>query len=104
MDNCIVKTIKIVNVDETKVATVKTKSTSVGVVSSCVNVDGDKTFVYTQRAPSATWQIQHNLNKYPSVSIVDSADSVVIGDVEYIDLNNLIVSFSSGFSGMAYLN
>lgn len=61
-------------------------------------------FSYTQIQSSAEWTITHNLNKYPSVTIVDSADRVVVGDVEYISLNQLKVSFTAAFSGQAYLN
>lgn len=66
--------------------------------------DGDKTFVFTQASAESVWEIQHNLGKYPSVTTVDSADTVVVGGVEYIDLNNLIITFSAAFSGKAYLN
>lgn len=62
------------------------------------------TFVFKQKTPSDLWTIQHNLNKYPSVTIVDSAGTEVIGEVKYTDVNNLTARFSGGFSGTAYLN
>jgi hypothetical protein len=55
-------------------------------------------------SPSQEWDIIHNLEKYPSVTVVNSAGVWVIGEVEYKDNNRLIVSFSSEFSGRAYLN
>lgn len=64
----------------------------------------DKHHVYIQGSASKEWDIVHNLEKYPSVSIVDSAGTVVVGDVKYIDENELIVSFSGAFSGKAFLN
>lgn len=64
----------------------------------------DKTYIHNQVVASASWLVQHNLNKYPSVSIVDSGDNVVIGDVQYIDLNNILITFTSTFSGKAYFN
>ena len=64
----------------------------------------DKTFVYTQAVPSTVWEIEHNLNKYPAIVIVDSGDSMVAGEVVYIDENNVRVTFNSAFSGKAYLN
>ena len=60
--------------------------------------------VHTQISASSTWEINHNLDKFPSVSIVDSAGSVVIGDVKHIDQNNVQINFTSGFAGKAYLN
>ena len=65
---------------------------------------GDKHYVHRQNVPDDTWTIQHNLGKYPAVSVVDSAGTVVYGEVQYLDLNSLTVSFSGGFSGKAYLN
>ena len=68
----------------------------------------DKTFVFTQGVPSTTWTIQHNLGKFPSVGVVDTASvangQLYYGDVKYIDSNNLTVTFASQFSGKAYLN
>jgi len=64
----------------------------------------DKTFIFTQSTPSESWVVNHNLNKFPSVSIVDSSNEQVMGSVEYIDLNSLIITFSSSFSGKAFLN
>lgn len=68
------------------------------------NIDADKTYVYTQSTPSAFWDIQHNLNKFPSVSVVNVNNILMYGDVKYTDANNLTVTFSAGFSGKAYMN
>jgi hypothetical protein len=65
---------------------------------------GGSAYIHTQSAPASTWTIAHNLNRYPSVTVVDSANSVVIGNVTYLDTNNLVVTFSAPFSGYAYLN
>lgn len=65
---------------------------------------GDKTYVHTQNIAAATWIIQHNMYKYPSVSVVDSAENQVVGDVEYTTLNSLTITFTAPFSGKAYLN
>lgn len=62
------------------------------------------THVHNQIAPLSTWTIDHPLNKFPSVSIVDSAGNLVIGDVQYVSTSQVIVSFVAQFSGRAYLN
>lgn len=67
-------------------------------------VDSDKHFTFTQATPSATWTITHGLNKYPSIIIVDSAGTEVVGDIKYTDINTIQVTFTSEFSGKAYLN
>lgn len=60
-------------------------------------------YTYTQGSPSDTWVITHNLGGYPTVTIVDSANTVVIGTVEYNSTSQVTVSFSAPFSGTAYL-
>lgn len=62
------------------------------------------TYIHRQDAASDTWNVAHNLNKYPSVSVIDSGDNVVYGDITYIDKNNLQIKFSAAFGGKAYLN
>lgn len=64
----------------------------------------DKNFVFVQGVPSTTWTIQHNLNKFPSVTSVNNNDVQMFGEVTYIDENNLTINFSAGFSGKAYMN
>ena len=64
----------------------------------------DKTFVYNQAISSDVWDIEHNLDKYPSVTVVDSGGSVVVGEIVYINKNNGRITFTSAFSGKAYLN
>lgn len=65
---------------------------------------GDKTFVYTQSVASDLWEIEHNLDKFPSVSVVNINNVTMYGEVIYIDENNLQIEFSAGFSGKAYMN
>lgn len=62
------------------------------------------TFTFEQAIASDTWVINHNLNKYPSVTIVDTAGTQFQGRVEYIDKNNCIVYMNGATKGKAYLN
>ena len=61
-------------------------------------------FAHTQQTPSATWTIVHNLNFHPNVTVVDSAGTIVEGEMTYVDQNNMILGFQSAFSGNAYLS
>jgi hypothetical protein len=65
---------------------------------------GDKNYVYTQSTPSSSWVVVHNLNKRPSVSVVDSAEDVVYGQVRYISNNEVMLTFAAPFTGKAYFN
>lgn len=62
------------------------------------------TFVFRQDEAKDVWMIVHNLHKRPSVSVVDSGDNIVYGDVEYVSDDELTITFSAAFSGKAYLN
>lgn len=64
----------------------------------------DKTFVYTQNTPADEWTVKHDLDKYPAVTVVDSANSVVVGECQYIDKNTVVLRFKGAFSGKAYFN
>ena len=59
--------------------------------------------IHTQGTASATWTITHGLGGYPSVMVVDSAKTVVYGEITYTNTSQVVVNFSSAFSGYAYL-
>jgi len=65
---------------------------------------GAPTFIFTQGVAATTWDITHNLGKFPSVSVINNNNIVINGEVTYIDNNNIQLNFSAGFSGKAYLN
>lgn len=53
---------------------------------------------------SASVTVTHNLNKYPSLVIFDSAGDEVEGFVQHTSKNSLTVSFSSPFTGTVSCN
>jgi hypothetical protein len=61
-------------------------------------------YTHTQSVSSATWTITHNLGYRPAVSVVDSGGNHVVGDVNYVSVNALTISFSAPFGGSAYLS
>ena len=65
---------------------------------------GDLSFTYVQGVASTTWNIEHNLGKFPSITVIDTANTVVTGEYTYDDINNVTLTFSAGFAGKAYLN
>lgn len=62
----------------------------------------DLDYTHTQMIPSAVWTINHNLGKYASVTVIDSAGSWVQGDVFHNSGNQITITFSSAFAGIAY--
>lgn len=66
---------------------------------------GDRYFCYEQSVPSDEWTVTHNLGKKPSITVVDSADTVIIPDDEiYVDGDTVKIIFLAPFAGRAYLN
>lgn len=71
-----------------------------------VKVAGEslKSYTHNQTVAAEDWHITHNMGKKPSVTIVDSANTYVVGEVTYVDSNSLHVRFKYAFKGKAYLN
>ena len=61
-------------------------------------------YVHQQMTPSDTWVVAHGLNRFPSVTVVDSGGSVVIGSVSYDSSHQITITFTAAFGGNAYLN
>lgn len=68
------------------------------------NKNFDKNVVYTQNEPAEIWVIGHNLDKKPSVTVIDSYGDVVICNIDYTSTNAVVLSFSEPTAGTAYLN
>ena len=65
---------------------------------------GAPTFIFDQGVPATTWDITHNLGKFPSITVIDTGDTVVTGEYTYTNNNNVVLTFSAAFAGKAYLN
>ena len=69
----------------------------------------DKRYTHNQVSASATWTINHNLGKFPSVTIKFSTGATysnvgAFAGVQFIDENNLTINLAAAESGYAYLN
>jgi hypothetical protein len=74
-----------------------------------VNSDGvvyltPKTYVHEQGVASDTWEITHNLNKFPTVVLVDSAGTTFGAAVTYNSSNKCTIQMNGATTGKAYLN
>ena len=67
-------------------------------------ISNDKNYILTVSMPSDIWLINHSLGKYPSVTVINNDLKEVVGDIEYIDLDNIRITFSSEFSGKVICN
>ena len=59
---------------------------------------------HVQGVASSSWVINHNLGFYPNVTVQDSAGNIVEGEITYTTLDSITVTFSTAFSGEAYLS
>ena len=62
------------------------------------------TFVFEQGIASETWTINHNLEKYPSVTLSNYNGEVFEAYIEYVNENTIIVRLDSAMTGYANLN
>ena len=63
-----------------------------------------QTYVHEQGIASDTWEITHNLNKFPTVVLVDSAGTTFGAAVTYNSSNKCTINMNGATTGMAYLN
>lgn len=62
------------------------------------------TYIHEQGISSDVWVINHNLNKFPSVTVVDTAETAFTAQVEYNNENTCTVYINGATKGKAYLN
>lgn len=79
------------------------------VFKKSVNIEGsisigDKNYVHSQETAAAEWEVTHNLGKNPAVTVIDSANTEVIGEVEHVNSNKCILRFQAAFAGKAIFN
>ena len=62
------------------------------------------TYIFEQAVASNTWVVTHNLGKFPSVVIQDSAGTQFLAPVYYNSANQLTISMNGATTGRVYLN
>lgn len=64
-----------------------------------------ETYIFNQPVGAEVWEIEHDLQSFPGVTVIDSGGSAIIpGDVVYESANKIVLYFSVPFGGVAYLN
>ena len=63
-----------------------------------------QTYRHVQAVAALTWQVEHGLHKTPSVTVIDSAGNVVLGDVQHTTDTHCVLNFSAPFAGEAHCN
>jgi hypothetical protein len=68
-----------------------------------VFVPSDIFYVHTQAVASAVWTINHNLGGQPVAVVLDSAGTQCEGTFSYPSTNQMIITFTAAFTGVAYV-
>jgi hypothetical protein len=63
----------------------------------------DIAYTHTQASASAVWTINHNLGFRPVGIVLDSAGTQCEGTISYPTVNQMVITFTSAFTGNAYL-
>lgn len=72
-------------------------------LATAINEAGNQTYEWQSPASTTSWNISHNLGRYPTVTTVDSGGTQFLGTITYIDINTLRVDFAFATGGTAYL-
>ena len=63
----------------------------------------DIAYTHTQAVSSSTWTINHNLGFNPLAIVLDSGGTQCEGSVTYPSTNQMIITFTGAFTGVAYI-
>ncbi len=60
-------------------------------------------YTHIQSTIAEEWTINHNLNFYPNVTVLDNASRILETDLVYLNANTVKIVMNSASSGTAYL-
>ena len=64
---------------------------------------GEITYIHNQGHTSSTWVITHDLHRFPSVTVVDTANNIILGKVTYNSDKQLTITFfQKGYQFVVY--
>lgn len=67
-------------------------------------LDFDLSYIHIQSTSLSTWNITHTLDKYTNVTIYDSFDNVIEGEINYISNSQLQIKFNTSLTGKVILS
>ena len=63
----------------------------------------DIAYTHVQAVANATWTINHNLGFNPTAVVLDSSGTQCEGTFSYPTTNQMVITFTSAFTGTAYV-
>ena len=79
-------------------------NSNLGIWRKYQEVGSHNLYTHTQSIASDTWTVNHNLNTYPSITVVDDLGNKLYANEKYIDENTIEIKFSQNLTGKVYLN
>ena len=77
-------------------------------IGSIITIGGaggsDKNYSHIQDVPSTLWTVSHNLNKIPSVTILNNSGEEIYADINVINNNTIQILFTMSIAGKAICN
>ncbi len=73
-------------------------------VGDKISTEVIQNFEFIQSSPATEWIIEHNLDKFPSVTILDDSGNKIYGGMFFNSLNTVTLSFSRTITGKAFLS
>lgn len=67
-------------------------------------VSATTSYIHTQSMTSSVWEIQHDLGRKPSVSVMDTAGTVYLCNIRHLSDNACTVSLATAMNGTATCN
>jgi len=64
---------------------------------------GSIAYTHTQAVSSAIWTINHNLGFNPVAVVLDSGGTQCEGSITYPTVNQMVITFTGAFTGVAYI-
>jgi hypothetical protein len=90
--------------DEASLACPATPSNVCTIIDLAALLKSGGTYTQCFDLPLIVWTITHNLGTFPSITVVDQNNEIVVGQVNYTNSNIITVTFSVPLKGCAFLN
>ena len=73
-------------------------------LNPAINFNQNSSFEFTQQTPATVWNITHGMGLKPNVTTEDLTGVDIQGVIEYVDNNNVRITFNQAVAGRAYLS
>lgn len=62
---------------------------------------GSSYYLHTQTSPAAVWQVTHNLDRTPNVSVIRTDGTVAYADIDHASTSLAVITFPTAIAGTA---